>query len=307
MVVLKFGGTSVGKPAWFLNAVAIVEEYVRGGEKLLVIASALRGVTDRLVVAGTDSGEENEAFLTWLYQTHRTHAGTLLDTTSQRTFEQVLTVYMERVTALLDTINHQKQGSLTYNAARDELLAVGERLSVQIFSLALTEKGLPGLAVDASAFIKTDNTHGNAQVNLKDSYSAIASWYKGLKTPCIPVVTGFIGSSPEGHTTTLGRGGSDYSASILAAGLQADKLERWTDVDGIYTNDPRIDNTARKLDYIIMEDALSWNKAGKMGLHRKTLDPLIEKRIALQVRSIETPDKPGTIVRPLKYRKVATG
>ena len=117
------------------------------------------------------------------------------------------------------------------------------------------------------------------------------------------MVTGFIGSAPDGRTTTLGRGGSDYSASILAAGLKAHKLERWTDVDGVYTSDPRLDPTARRLDCIVMEDALSWNKAGKMGLHRKALDPLIEARIPLFVRSTDEPDNPGTEVHPRRYQQ----
>ena len=263
MVVLKFGGTAVGKPDWFLNAVAIVEQYVLEGEELVVIASALRGVTDRLVAASVNSDEPKDAFLAWLSHTHQTHAETLLEAKAQRVFKRILSEYLARVSGLVDVIRQGGNSDLSPEAARDELLAVGERLSIQLFSLALRERGLPGFPVDASALVKTDTTFGNAQVNLDASYAKIDAWYKELNKPYIPVVTGFIGSSPEGNTTTLGRGGSDYSASILAAGLHANKLERWTDVDGIFTADPRRDKRARKLDRIVMEDALSWNKAGK--------------------------------------------
>ena len=114
----------------------------------------------------------------------------------------------------------------------------------------------------------------------------------------VPVITGFLGGTRSGETTTLGRGGSDYSASIIATALSAEGLERWTDVDGVYTADPNVDPDAQKLDQIVMSDAMAWNRTGKMGIHRKALDPLLEASIPMFVRSIDLPDDPGTAILP---------
>ena len=304
MVVLKFGGTAVGNPTWFRNAVAIVEDYASQNAETVVIASALRGVTDRLVAVGkADGASGREDCLKWLYDVHHQHALLLLSETSQQTFARILSDMLNRSSFLIQAIVSGGNKAMPAAAARDELLAVGERLAVNLFASALADKGLPGKAVDAGKLIDTDHAFGDAQVNVPASNAKIQAWYATLSKPQIPVITGFIGRAPDGKTTTLGRGGSDYSASLLAAGLGAQKVQRWTDVDGIYTADPRRDPTARKLDHIIMEEAISWNKAGKMGLHRKTLDPLIEKRIALEVRCIDTPELPGTLVHPRTYRK----
>lgn len=310
MVVLKFGGSSVGKPERFQNAVTIVREYALQQQEVVIIASALRGVTDRLVEAGevaTPSASVQREHIEWLYQRHSEHAQAVLGPASIARFEPILNGYLDRVRELMEALsgyNNEKGQERAASAARDELLAVGERLSVHLFALAMEEQGILGSPVDAASLIHTDDTFGNAQVHIDATYANIQAWYQARDVNRIPVITGFIGRSPDGLTTTLGRGGSDYSASILAAGLRAHLLERWTDVDGIYTSDPGQDSSARRLDYIVMEDALSWNKAGKMGLHRKTLDPLIDQRISLRVRSIDTPELQGTLVQPRPYRRV---
>jgi aspartate kinase len=112
------------------------------------------------------------------------------------------------------------------------------------------------------------------------------------------VVTGFIGSTADGRTTTLGRGGSDYSAALLAHSLAAEVMERWTDVDGIYTADPRADRSAQRLACIVLEEARAWNQAGRLGMHRKALDPLVTAGIPVRVRSTAAPEKSGTWIVP---------
>jgi aspartate kinase len=130
----------------------------------------------------------------------------------------------------------------------------------------------------------------------------VSSWYGRLPERSVPVVTGFIGGTADGSTTTLGRGGSDYSASLIATALRAERLERWTDIDGVYTSDPKVDPTAHKLERIVMADALAWNRTGKMGIHKKTLEPLLEASIPMYVRSIDTPEVPGTAILPRRHR-----
>lgn len=298
MVVLKFGGSSVGQPGRFKTAVTIVKKYRASGLQPVIIASALSGVTDRLVQAATDCNEaafDQEAFLHWMLERHTTHASLVLSEAAQNRFSEILAEYIRSLLEILNAIK-DTGNERTRAAQKDALLAIGERLSVRLFALALSDAGIEAGPVDADTLIQTDASFGAATVHFAETYAAIQAWYGALDKDTLPVVTGFIGRAPDGRTTTLGRGGSDYSASILAAGLRAHRLERWTDVDGVYTSDPRLDPNARRLDYIIMEEALSWNKAGKMGLHRKTLDPLIEARVPLFVRSIDTPAKSGTMV-----------
>ena len=307
MVVLKFGGSSVGQPERFNNAKVIVQRYIAQGDRPVIIASALSGVTDRLVEVSRPGGgadKDIERFLTWMNERHIRHAEAVLGAAARSAFIETLGDYIHLSQTLVRTI-HNESAPVAVSAARDELLAVGERLSVYLFARALTEVGIEALPVDAVSLIQTDDTFGAGRVDAEKSYQRIETWYNALPEQVIPVVTGFIGGTCDRKTTTLGRGGSDYSASILAAGIRAQKLERWTDVDGVYTSDPRIDPTAKRLEYVVMEEALSWNKAGKMGLHRKALDPLIEARIPLYVRSIDKPDKSGTIVHPRYQQAIA--
>ena len=307
MVVLKFGGSSVGQPGRFNNAQEIVRQYRMEKIRPVVIASALSGVTDRLVDAASGASEgrvDRSSIAEWMKNRHVEHAYNVLLGDSLDRFNAVLEDYLVRAVRILKSM-HEESESMMFSALRDELLAIGERLSVHLFAFALVDAGVHALPIDAATLIRTDNAYGAARVDTQETYKRTKQWFSSLDEDVVPIVTGFIGGTAEGKTTTLGRGGSDYSASILAAGVQAQKLERWTDVDGVYTSDPREDPTAKKLEYIVMEEALSWNKAGKMGLHRKALDPLITARIPLFVRSIDMPDKPGTEVRPRYQQAIA--
>ena len=307
MVVLKFGGSAVGGPQRFRNAVSIIRRYAESNTPLTVVVSALRGVTDWLAEAVQGAEQPHFApteVLHALYERHTEHAHDVLSLRSRRHFIVTLEEYLTRIADILSSLSAPTDSEELQQrtALQDELMAVGERLSVQLFSLALVDAGMPNEAVDAASLIHTDATFGAAQVDIQATYKTIQRWRRHLPKHGIAVVTGFIGSSPDGVTTTLGRGGSDYSASLLAAGLNALKLERWTDVDGVYTSDPRHDTEARRLDCIVMEDALSWNHAGKMGLHRKALDPLIKARVPMYVRSIDCPEELGTAIVPRHYK-----
>jgi aspartate kinase len=222
------------------------------------------------------------------------HAAEVLSLRSQRVFDIVLQEYLAETDAML-----QSHGAdAIEGAARDALLATGERLAMHILALALNDAGLRSCTKDAADLVRTDATFGNAAVCLETTFTALRSWYEPIARDRVPVITGFIGRTAGGETTTLGRGGSDYSASLVATALGARCLERWTDVDGIYTSDPRRDPNAQKLSHIVLQDAVSWNHAGRIGLHRKALDPLVEARIPMFVRSIDFPDEPGTAILP---------
>lgn len=297
-IVLKFGGTSVGSPSRFKTVVDVVKQYVESNERVVVVVSALDGVTDRLAEVGVHDAalpvHEIDAFISWLLTRHRLHAAAVLSLHSQRVFDTILQEYLAEMDGLLRI--HQNEG---YPAdVRDTLLAAGERLAMHILAFALADAGLSSCAKDAAELVRTDQNFGHATVCLDTTYALLRKWYASVARAYVPVITGFIGSTEEGATTTLGRGGSDYSASLVATALGAKRLERWTDIDGVYTSDPRLDSTARKITSIVMQDAVSWNHAGKIGLHRKALDPLLEARIPMQVRSIDLPADAGTTILP---------
>ncbi len=271
---------------------------------VVVIASALSGVTNKLVSLcdGSLDRTERESIVNWLIQRHRVHAADVLSLRSLRQFDAFIMRFLAETEALIYHPNCGVDG-----ARKDLLLAIGERLSVYLLSLALEDAGLESLPVDSSTLIKTDDSFGDAIVDITRTNEKVSAWYSEIESHQIPVITGFIGSTKGRCTTTLGRGGSDYSASLIAASINALRLERWTDVDGVYTNDPRLDAQAVRYEEIVLEDALAWNRAGKLGMHRKALDPLMRAKIPVFVRSIDQPDWPGTVIRPKCHKLAATG
>ncbi len=184
-------------------------------------------------------------------------------------------------------------------AARDQFLAHGELVSTVVISEALAARGLPSVRVDAREVVITNDRFGRAQPDLSQ---IVGRARDRLASVCaqrrIPVVGGFIGRTPEGQTTTLGRGGSDYSAAILAAALDARAVEIWTDVDGMMTADPRVVPQAQVIDTISFEEASELAYFGARVLHPLTLEPAMEKNIPVRIRNSRRPDLPGTEVRP---------
>ena len=234
--VLKFGGTSVGS-ADRLRRVAEIVGRTSEACRVVVVASALGGVTDRLVAA-FDGGAEAapaEALIGELDVRHRRIAEELLDDEARSDYETALRQGLDGLReSLTQAHTHGRPPRL-----RDEVLAAGERLAVPLVAGLLRTSGLAAAPTDAAALVRTDAVHGAAVVDLEATYRQIQAWHGRLPAEAVPVVTGFIGATEAGATTTLGRGGSDYSAALFAAALGATALERWTDVDGLYTDDPR--------------------------------------------------------------------
>ncbi len=294
--VLKFGGTSVGEPARLRRVVEIVRDAAEKN-RLVVIASAASGVTDALVSAWDTFGSETfsqSGFLEAIKDRYLTLARDVLKARSVGEYEASLEERLASVREILARM--QSEGKA--DALRDALLAEGERFSVPLVALALRDAGIKSKPVDAARLIRTDANHGEALVDFEQTRRQIAIWHRRLGGNVVPVVTGFIGSTESGAVTTLGRGGSDYSAALLASALEAAVMERWTDTDGIYTEDPRKNKDAKRLAFIVLEEAWAWNHAGRLGMHRKALDPLVGAGIPVHVRSTATPDKPGTLIVP---------
>ncbi len=152
--------------------------------------------------------------------------------------------------------------------------------------------------MDAVDLISTDSTFDSATVNIETTRRRVEAWFSMLAADAIPVVTGFIGRSSSGHTTLLGRGGSDYTASLIAEATSASKLDRWTDIDGLHTADPRRYEGTGKFLYLLLEDASTWNETSRLGMHPQAFEPVRRVGIPVHVRSTRHPQGDGTLILP---------
>lgn len=294
MKVLKFGGSSVAKPERIRGIAKILKEYYTQGEKFTVVFSAFGGVTDSLIemsqlaAAGDDLYVEKfEAF----QNRHVDAAKELLDKDGLKEVLQELESNQNVLKNLLYGVFLVREAS---TRTMDYVLSFGERSSAFIISHVLKQNGLNAKYLDARKVIKTDKSFSSAKVDLNLTYKKIKEYYE--QNPEIHIVTGFIASAKGGLTTTLGRGGSDYTASLLAAGLNADVIEIWTDVDGVLTADPRKVKKAFTIPNMTYSEAMEMSHFGAKVIYPPTLQPALAKAIPLYIRNTFNPSFIGTLV-----------
>lgn len=294
MKVLKFGGSSVAKPERIRGIAKILKEYYTQGEKFTVVFSAFGGVTDSLIemsqlaAAGDDLYVEKfEAF----QNRHVDAAKELLDKDGLKEVLQELESNHNVLKNLLYGVFLVREAS---TRTMDYVLSFGERSSAFIISHVLKQNGLNAKYLDARKVIKTDKSFSSAKVDLNLTYKKIKEYYE--QNPEIHIVTGFIASAKGGLTTTLGRGGSDYTASLLASGLNADVIEIWTDVDGVLTADPRKVKKAFTIPNMTYSEAMEMSHFGAKVIYPPTLQPALAKAIPLYIRNTFNPSFIGTLV-----------
>lgn len=296
-LVMKFGGTSVGNAKAISQAASIVRQFKPQWDRLVVVVSAMRGVTDALVTGARSAAGGDLAtypsIVSDLRVGHTLAIAELLEEGSTRT------ALLKEVDGMLDefaTLCHSVGvlGEVTPRAM-DAISSLGERMNARIVAACLNQQALPSQAVDATSLIITDRRFQQA-APLMDSTRACtqAVLMPLLDQGIVPVVTGFIGATEEGITTTLGRGGSDYSAAILGAALDADEVWTWTDVDGVMTTDPRIAPDARVIPVLSYSEVGELAYFGAKVLHPKTISPVVERGIPLWVKNTFNPTHPGT-------------
>ncbi len=283
MVVLKFGGTSVEDGAAIRRLAAIVAD--RRAEQPVVVVSALAKVTDRLLdLASLALSGQTEAAETWLDALRQRHLQTLRELVGEQPRaipERDMTTLCTALGELLHGI--AAVGELT-DRTRDAVLGFGERLSSVLVAAALQDAGLPTVAVDARKVIVTDEQFTQAQPLYPETQRRVEEELRPLLAGgSIPVLGGFIGATRQGIGTTLGRGGSDFSASILGALLEAERVEIWTDVDGMLTADPRICAATRRIKVISFAEAAELAYFGAKVLHPATLLPAMQRNIPVWV------------------------
>ena len=299
--VAKFGGTSVADHQAMLRCAHIIKN---DPSNKLVVVSASSGVTNSLVRLSQKNVSENE-------QTEiiASILAIQLNITKHLTQEQMLN---EQVTDLLKQLSeYAKAQSLNYcPRISDAILSFGEQLSSRIFAHVLQSIGVNGEMFDVRQVMKTNASYGKAVVDLKQLSENSQQLLATHLIDKVMVTQGFIGQDEEGYTTTLGRGGSDYSAALLAEALHADNLSIWTDVVGIFTTDPRITDQARAIKEISFGEAAEMATFGAKILHPATLIPAMRKNIPVFVGSSKEPEKGGTRIQQFVdsspiYRSIA--
>lgn len=291
---MKFGGSSVGAP----ERIGRVAEIVKGrlDREPVLVVSAFRGVTDELLELGRDALRGDLSRLAGLEKRHRDTAAALgVDYGPCEPLLQELHELARGVSLLKE---------LTPRTL-DRLAGYGERLSVRLVAAAMSKAGLPARPVDApEAGLLTDDRFGGA-TPLPEADALLRQSLSG-EGP-VPVVTGFIGRTKDGELTTLGRNGSDYSATILGAALGAEEVEIWSDVDGIMTADPRIVPSAKPLETLSFAEACELAYYGGKVLHPHTLVPAMRKGIPVRALNTFKPEHPGTriVAKPAPQRGVA--
>jgi aspartokinase/homoserine dehydrogenase 1 len=295
MKVLKFGGTSVGSVSSIQTLLSILKDEVKNDEKPVVVLSAMGGVTNLLSAMAEDAanGIEFTAGLAELEKRHFDAVKALLDVQNQNPALTRLKIHFNQLEELL-------QGVLTLREltpkTRDQVLAFGERCSTLMVSKIAAQHFGDVLFVDAADVIKTDGAFGNAKVNTELTERLVQGLYAENKGKTL-VVTGFIASNDAGQTTTLGRGGSDYTAAIFGAALNAQEIQIWTDVNGMMTADPRMVKKAFSLTELTYTEAMELSYFGAKVIYPPTMIPAFLKKIPIVIKNTFEPEFTGTVIR----------
>jgi aspartate kinase len=294
-VVMKFGGTSVGNAERMERAAELVARHEQHAEKVVVV-SAMGGVTDMLIRAATEASngdrEHWKGVRQTLAQRHREVADQLLSAAEQAA---VLPRLAEQVTDFENLCSGFSLVREVTPRAMDTLSSLGEVMSATLVASILRSRGCAAEAVDATELIVTDDEFGNATPLVEETsvktQARLAPLFESGK---VPVITGFRGATREGLCTTLGRGGSDYSGTIIGAALDADQVLIWTDVDGVMTADPRLVPAAHIIPEISYREAIELSFFGAKVLHPKTIQPVMKKKIPVWIKNSFNPSCPGT-------------
>jgi aspartate kinase len=293
--IMKFGGTSVEDASAFRNVAAIVKVAV--GLRPVVVVSAIGGFTNVLLASVQKAIRDDARAATRLLdhdlKRHIAIARELLNPESCAAFELTVAVARREIRQLHKIIAVHP---VTQPPLQDEIVAYGEQLSSQLLAAVLREENLAARYVDARRCLKTDDNYGSARPLGETTTATQSELGQLLESSKIPVLGGFIGSTDKGVTTTLGRGGSDYSAAIFGAALNAREIQIWTDVSGVLTADPRIVNKARTVPILSYQEAAELAYFGAKVLHPKTIQPAIDCRIPVRVCNSRASAEAGTLI-----------
>ena len=294
--IMKFGGTSVADASAFENVAQIVASRVDSVP--VVVVSAMSGVTDALlnstVIAAEARGDDAIASLKSTYERHIATAKEILSPDGANAYAKHVDSAENQIAYFLKLIASQLAQA---QAVQDAVLALGETLSSLLLANVLNERGVSAIQLDARECIITDDQYGAASPLMRATFAATQSRVLPfVDAGTVPVMGGFIGSNLKGQTTTLGRGGSDYTAAIVGAALSASEIQIWTDVTGVLTADPRVVRNAQTIERLSYGEAAELAYFGAKVLHPKTIQPAIEDCIPVRICNSRAPEEAGTLV-----------
>jgi bifunctional aspartokinase / homoserine dehydrogenase 1 len=293
MKVLKFGGTSVKSPEMIRKSGAIVQAAL-AEEPVAVVFSAMSGITDQLAGVAALASQGNETYIQGLKEIEKKHINAVNELLPIQQQSGVLAA----VKVILNELEDVLQGLFLLKEltpkSRDFVMSFGERLSSYLITEYFKTIGMNASLADSRKLIQTDNHFGNAAVNFDITYKRIAEHFKLVNN--VQIFPGFIASTAAGETTTLGRGGSDYTAAIIAAAIDADMLEIWTDVDGMMTADPRKVRRTFPLEQLSYKEALELSHFGAKVLYPPSVQPVLAKNIPLKIKNTFNPGAAGTLI-----------
>jgi aspartate kinase len=295
MIVMKFGGTSVESKAAIERVASIVR--TRLMRKPVVVVSAMGKTTNKLLAIAAQALQGNRdqalALLEELHTFHLAEGRSVVSERRRADLEGIVDGLFQELEELVKGV--AVMGELTPRAT-DAISSYGERLSSEIVALALENLGIPAAHIDSRDVIVTDTRHTQAAPLLPQTYSRLAATISALAQEKVVVMGGFIGATEEGVTSTLGRGGSDFTAAIVGAGIGAEEIQIWTDVDGMLTADPTVMQGGFRVKTISFAEAAELAYFGAKVLHPATVVPAIDKNIPVRILNSRRPEVEGTLI-----------
>ena len=297
MQVLKFGGSSVGSEEAINQMAAILITSLQK-EKTIVVVSAMSGVTDELITLAQTAAQGNEAYKTIIQNIEQKHLDAVHALVPNKEQSSTLSLVKQLINELeshSEALFMLKEVSMRM---QDKIISYGELLSSKIISAIFESKGIKQQWVNSSELIKTNSNYFNAVVDKPLTYKNIANYFAAPENAFdLYIAPGFVASDGDDNTTTLGRGGSDYTGAIYAAALQASALEIWTDVSGLMTADPRIVQNAKEIAEISYQEAMELSHFGAKVIYPPTIQPVMQKNIPVWIKNTFDPAHAGTIIK----------
>ena len=295
MQVLKFGGSSVANAKNINNVIEIVQQATKKNNNIIIILSALGGVTDALLEVAELASNTDISYKEKLHDIEHRHLTTVKELIPIDQQSSVLSMVKKTFNNIEDTCNGVYLLKELSQRTKDSIICNGELLSSLIFAGKLRSLDIDNTWKDARELIITDSQFGAANVDFITTNKNIQSFFFSLQS-LICVIPGFIASDKNGNTTTLGRGGSDYTAAIIAAALNVSAVEIWTDVSGMMTADPRLVTNAKIIEKISYQEAMELSHFGAKVIYPPTIQPVMNKRIPVWIKNTFAPQDAGTLI-----------
>ncbi len=291
MKVLKFGGSSVAKPERIQSICNIIKPRIEAGEKLAIVFSAFGGITDQLIGMIDNASKGDESYFEFFeeFKKRHTDAVNALMANNADVHAQMDVLFLKLENVLKGVFLLREASGRSY----DYVMSFGERFSNLIISNYFNSEGIPAIFIDARELVTTDSQFRSASVFIDQTNLNIQNKAKEIGNKTM-IITGFIASDQQGRTTTLGRGGSDYTAAIFASALDAESLEIWTDVDGVLTSNPKVVNKAFQIHEMSYSEAMEMSHFGAKVIYPPTIQPVMAKNIPTYIRNTFNPENKGT-------------